>query len=122
MGNITGVALAGAGAALLLAGCGMLGGNKGAVCEETTRAYAQFATSVRAAPATDKARWKQLADTLAGRLDALSAKAEDAPLKKALKEESAAARAAGNALATGDATALQKLVSGTPARIGTACG
>ncbi|RAY11870.1 hypothetical protein DPM19_28265 [Actinomadura craniellae] len=122
MGNVTGIVLAGTCATLLLTGCGLIGGgNKDTICQQATVAFDRFASSVRSAPPTDKARWKQSADAFAARMDALAGQAEDAKLKKALQDESADARTAGSALATGDAAPLQRLVTATPARVGAAC-
>ncbi|REE95805.1 hypothetical protein [Thermomonospora umbrina] len=110
-------------AALVLAtgGCAMKDGNKSQVCADGKQAVQQYATRLKTVAANDPAQWKQVTDQLAVRFDALSKTAEDATLKKALKDGSTQFRAAATALGTGDAAALNKALAETPDRLGTAC-
>ncbi|MEU8799464.1 hypothetical protein [Spirillospora sp. NPDC048819] len=109
------------GASGLLGGCGTLGGGPGEVCIDTKKAFQQYITQVRSVPASDPAQWRQATDKLAGRLDALSEKAEDDDLKKALKTEADQLRAAAPAVGGGDVAQLDTVMKETPARIGKAC-
>ncbi|TNY36852.1 hypothetical protein [Thermomonospora catenispora] len=123
-----GGAVRGTTAALLLAlvavgagGCGMFGGNTREVCADSRRAVQEFVNRLNQVPANEPARWRQVTEQLAGRFDALADTAEDAALRKALKEESARLRTAAKALATGDAAPLTAALSRTPAHLGAAC-
>ncbi|MDL4777447.1 MULTISPECIES: hypothetical protein [Thermomonosporaceae] len=111
--------LAGAG---LLSGCGAFGGsNAEQVCTDTRDAFQQYATQVRTVSAADSGQWRQAAEQLAKRIDALAAKADDAELKKALKGEADRLRPAAASIGTGDAAQLNAVISETPKRIGKAC-
>ncbi|MFA1548366.1 hypothetical protein [Actinomadura chokoriensis] len=104
-----------------LSGCGMLGGNSGQVCTDTKKAFQQYVTQVRSLPAAEPARWRQATEQLAGRLDGLAKKADDAALKKALKAEAGKLRSAATAVGTGDVSQLNTVMKETPASIGEAC-
>ncbi|WP_157420413.1 hypothetical protein [Actinomadura kijaniata] len=111
--------LAGAGP---LAGCGVLGGsNTAAVCDDTKKAFQQYMSQVRSLPANQPAPWGQAVQQLAGKVDGLAAKAEDAALKKTLKEEAKRLREAAGPAGTGDMAALDDVMKNTPARVGAAC-
>jgi hypothetical protein len=119
-----GVVRALAGGAMVLgtlSGCGMLGGNSGQVCTDTKKAFQQYITQVRSIPAAEPAQWRKPTEQLAGRLDGLAKKADDADLKKALKAEAAKLRAAAPAVSTGDVAQLNTVMKETPAKIGQAC-
>ncbi|MFI0351288.1 hypothetical protein [Actinomadura sp. 9N407] len=109
------------GASGLLGGCGLLGGNTDQICADTKKAFQQYVTQVRSVSAADPAQWKQPTEQLAGRIDGLAAKAEDAELKKALKTEAGSLRQAATTIGTGDAAQLNSVISKTPQRIGKAC-
>ncbi|MBW8486432.1 hypothetical protein [Actinomadura parmotrematis] len=110
------------GAAGLASGCGLLGSdNSGAVCADTKAAFQQYMTQVRAVSAARPAEWTAPTQQLAGRVGALAAKAEDAKLKSALKDEAARLQAASATIGKGDAAQLDKVMSDTPKRIGAAC-
>lgn len=110
-------------AALVLAsgGCGMKDDNTRAVCADGKQAVQQYAARLKTVPANDPAQWRQATAGLAVRFDALAKSAENARLKKALQDQSARLRAAANALGTGDASALDRTLAETPARLGDAC-
>jgi hypothetical protein len=110
------------GASGLLGGCGLLGGgNTDQICADTKKAFQQYVTQVRSVSAADPAQWKQPTEQLAGKIDGLSGKAEDAALKKALKTEADSLRRAATAIGTGDAAQLNSVIARTPQRIGKAC-
>ncbi|MFB4315096.1 hypothetical protein [Actinomadura sp. 21ATH] len=110
------------GASGLLTGCGLLGGgNTDQICADTKKAFQQYMTQVRSVSAADPGQWKQPTEQLAGRIDGLAGKAEDAALKKALKSEADGLRKAAASIGTGDAAQLNGVMTGTPQRIGKAC-
>jgi len=111
------------GAAVLLAaaGCGLSGGNKGQVCDDTKAAVTEYVKQVKSIPATDAAQWRQATDKLALRLDKLSRTADDGQLRKALSEQAAKLKAAAPAVGTGDTAALTGSLTELPDRIGRAC-
>lgn len=106
---------------LTLSGCGLVGGNKGQVCEETKEVFEGYMAQVRKAPAADPAPWKQATEQLAGRLDGLARKADDDELKKALSRQAAAFRQAAAGVGAGDVSRFDRALSTTPAEIGRAC-
>lgn len=111
-----------AGALLLGAGgCGLFGGNKGEVCNDTKKAVQTYVGQVRAASADNGAQWKQATEKLAGQFETLAKTADDGKLRKALQEQATQLRAAATTVGTGDAAALNKTLSETPQRIGKAC-
>ncbi|MFB4306743.1 hypothetical protein [Actinomadura sp. GTD37] len=115
-------ALAGGMAVLgALGGCGVLGGNSGAVCADTKKAFQQYITQVRSIPAAEPAQWRQATEQLGGRMDGLGRKADDEALKKALRAEAEKLRAAARAVGTGDVSQLNAVMKETPARIGKVC-
>ncbi|MBA9003994.1 hypothetical protein [Thermomonospora cellulosilytica] len=123
-----GGALRGSAAAAVLAlaavgagGCAMFGGNTSEVCADSRRAVQEYVGRLNQVPANEPAQWKQVTEQLAGRLDTLADTAEDAALRKALKDESARLRTAAKALATGDAAPLNSTLAQTPGRLGGAC-
>ncbi|SEG56664.1 hypothetical protein SAMN04489712_106328 [Thermomonospora echinospora] len=103
------------------AGCGMLGGNKSEVCADSRKAVEQYVSRLRTVAANEPAQWKQATEQLAARFDVLAGTAEDQALRKALKDQAAGLRTAATALGTGDAAALNKTLTDTPARLGDAC-
>ncbi len=103
-----------------LSGCGMLGGNSGQVCTDTKKAFQQYITQVRGIPAAEPAQWRQPTERLAGRLDGLAKKADDADLKKASKRRRTSS-APRPAVGTGDVAQLNTVMKETPAKIGQAC-
>lgn len=108
-------------AGALLLGAAGCGGNKGAVCNDTKKAVKDYVSQVKSASADNGAQWKQATEKLAGQFDALAKTADDAKLRKALKEQAAELRAAATTVGTGDASALNKSLADTPQRIGKAC-
>jgi hypothetical protein len=109
------------GAAWLLGGCALLGGNTDEVCADAKQVFEQYMAQVRTVAANDPKQWKASTEKLAGQVEALSGKAEDAELKKALKSEADGLRAAATAVGTGDAARLNTVISGAPRRVGAAC-
>jgi hypothetical protein len=101
----------------LLSGCG----NKGAVCDQTKKAFESLAAQVRTAPAADAARWKQVMDGFATRLDTLARETDDGELKKALGRAAADARDSATGVGDGDTARLQRFVTEQPQRIGNVC-
>ncbi|QKW38358.1 hypothetical protein HUT06_33715 [Actinomadura sp. NAK00032] len=104
-----------------LSGCGMLGGNSDEVCADTKKVLQQYITQVRSVPAAEPAQWKQATQRLAGQLEGLGKKADDAALKKALLAESEKLSTAAPAVGTGDVSQLNTVMKETPAKIGKAC-
>ncbi|WP_433335081.1 hypothetical protein [Spirillospora sp. CA-294931] len=104
----------------LLSGCGG-GDNTGTVCADAKKAYEQYITQVRGVSAAKPDQWKQPTEQLAGRVDGLSAKADDKTLKKVLKDEAGRLRAAATTVATGDTAQLNGVISATPEKLGKAC-
>ncbi|MFI6521363.1 hypothetical protein ACIBF1_37820 [Spirillospora sp. NPDC050679] len=113
------VLLAGSG---LLTGCGAMGGdNSDKVCADAKQAYQQYVAQVRSAPANKSEPWKQATEQLAGKVDALAAKAEKAELRTALKGEAGRLRAAAGPVGTGDVSQLDRALKASPEQIGKAC-
>jgi hypothetical protein len=115
-----------AGASLVIAGatlgCGVLGGgNTDAVCADAKDSFQQYITQVRGSSAADPTPWKQATERLAGRVDALAAKADEKALKKTLKEEAGRLRSAAAGVGGGDTSQLSGVMKDTPARLGKVC-
>ncbi|WP_242904664.1 hypothetical protein [Actinomadura terrae] len=103
--------------------CGVLsgGGDTGKVCADTKQAFQQYVTRVRSVSAAEPGQWREATGQLAGRLDGLAGKTDDAALKKALKTEADRLRSAATAVGTGDASQLNAAMNEAPAQIGKAC-
>ncbi|MBE1530595.1 hypothetical protein [Actinomadura algeriensis] len=109
------------GAAGLLSGCGVLSGDSDEVCASVTTEYRRYTAEIERASAADEAKWRQATERFAGRVDALSKKADDPQLKEALQAQTARLRTAAAGLGEGDATALDAVLRDAPAKIGAAC-
>lgn len=106
--------------ALLLGGCGLFA-NTDEVCGEATKALQQYAAQIKSAPAGDPRQWRSTTEQVAGRIDALAKKADDAALHRVLKEEATTLRAAAVPAGGGDVAALDRAIAQIPSRIGKVC-
>src|SRR5262245_55723935 len=68
--------------ATLTTGCG----NTRAVCADTQKTLEGFAAKTRTLPPDNTVQWKQAMTDVAGRLDALSRRADEKKLKRALRD------------------------------------
>jgi hypothetical protein len=111
------------GAAVLLAGCGAVGGggNSAATCGDAKKAYERYIGGVRAVSAADAAQWRQPTEQLAANLSGLADKASDARLKTALKDQADKLRAAAGTVSSGDVEQLNQALAAAPGALGTAC-
>jgi hypothetical protein len=102
----------------LLAGCG----NSSEVCTDTQKALQGFAAKTQTLPPTDRAQWRQAITDVANRLDALSRRADDKKLKKALKDTARSYRAAAGGMSRGETALLTAVIREQPQRLDDACG
>jgi hypothetical protein len=103
--------------ATLITGCG----NTRAVCADTQKTLEDLAAKARTLPPDNTVQWKQAMTDVAGRLDALSRRADDGKLKTALRDTAASYRAAATGMDRGDTAALSAVIRDQPRRLDQAC-